>query len=669
MKSYILNFNEIDLDNLADVGGKNSSLGEMFQNLSARGVNVPDGFATTATAYWQFINSNNLEPVITDILSELDTDEFSNLNDIGGRIREEIMKCSIPEDIAEEIKKSYRRLCEKYSQEIQVAVRSSATAEDLPHASFAGQHESYLNIFGEDQLVETCLKCYASLFTNRAIKYRHHHGFEHMKVALSIGIQTMVRSDLSSSGVCFTIDPESGFENAILITGAWGLGENVVQGAVDPDEFYVFKPKLKEGFKAIIDKKMGAKQKTMVYITDSDGRNATANVDTPKEKAEQYVLSDDEITLVGKWSMIIEDHYKKPMDIEWAKDGITGKLFIVQARPETVHSQVTNSLKISEYTLKQKGKVLVKGKGIGNRITSGIARILDSPKDAHLLQRGEILVTEITNPDWDPILKKASAIVTNKGGRTSHAAIVARELGAVAVVGATGATDIIKDGDWITVSCEDGTNGIIYEGNLEFEEQTMDFEDVGMPETEVKFIVGDPDKAFKLAGYPNNGVGLMRLEFIINNSIQIHPMALVNFDKLEDKEVIEKIEELTHHFPNKEDYFVETLARSVGTIAAAFYPKEVIVRMSDFKTNEYANLIGGRDFEPKEENPMLGFRGASRYYSPQYRQGFGLECKAMKMVRDEMGLSNVKLMIPFCRTVEEGKKVLDIMKQYGLSQG
>ncbi|WMJ75081.1 phosphoenolpyruvate synthase [Cytophagaceae bacterium ABcell3] len=669
MKPYILKFEDIDLNNLADTGGKNSSLGEMYRNLASKGVNVPDGFATTAHAWRIFLEKNNLEPVIESILSELDTEEFSNLNDIGERIRTEILKCDIPDDIAEDIRKAYRSLCDKYDSEIQVAVRSSATAEDLPHASFAGQHESYLNIFGEEQLLETCLKCYASLFTNRAIKYRHHHGFEHLQVALSIGVQKMVRSDLSSAGVCFTIDPESGFKDAVLITGAWGLGENVVQGAVDPDEFYVFKPTLKEGYNAIINKKPGAKQRTMIYVTDKDGRNSTANIDTPAEKAEQYVLSDEEILTVAKWSVIIEEHYQKPMDIEWAKDGMTGEIFIVQARPETVHSQVTSTLKISEYSLKEEGKVLAKGKGIGNRVVSGIARILDSPKDAHLLQKGEILITEITNPDWDPILKKASAIVTNKGGRTSHAAIVARELGALAVVGAAGATDNIKDGEWVTVSCEDGTNGIIYEGKLDFEEHVTEINKSDMPDTEVKFIIGDPDKAFKLAAYPNNGVGLMRLEFIINNSIQVHPMALVKFDELKDESVKEQIEQITHHYPDKKEYFVDTLARAVGTIAAAFYPKEVIVRMSDFKTNEYANLIGGSDFEPKEENPMLGFRGASRYYSEAYKEGFGLECRAMKKVRDEMGLHNVKLMVPFCRTVEEGRKVLDIMKHYGLRQG
>jgi pyruvate, water dikinase len=670
MKTYILNFNEISLTDIAQVGGKNSSLGEMFRNLSSKGVRVPDGFATTSFAYWDFLKKNKLDERLMNKLQELDTTGFSNLKVIGEACRKMILDAKIPMELSDAIIDSYHKLSEKYGASIHVAVRSSATAEDLPDASFAGQHESYLNIFGDKQLLEACLKCYASLFTDRAIKYRHDHGFNHMKVALSLGIQKMVRSDQSSSGVIFTLEPESGFEDVILVTGIWGLGENIVQGTVNPDEFYIYKPSLKSHKKAIINKKLGSKAKTMVYNDEKKTRNSIINIDTPLSKRKEYVLNDKEIIELGGWAMIIEEHYKKHMDIEWAKDGETGEMFIVQARPETVHSMAQKQeLKIHEYSLKEKGKVITSGKGIGNKIASGIARIIHSPKDSDLLKEGEILVTDITNPDWDPILKKASAIITNKGGRTSHAAIVAREMGAVAVVGTTNATAVIKDGDMITVSCAGGENGIVFEGKLKWEDTEIDLGKVEKPRTKVMYILGDPDQAFHLAAYPNDGVGLMRLEFIINNSIKVHPMALIKFDSLKDAEAKAEIEEITAGYSNKEDYFVENLARAVGTIAAAFYPKDVIVRMSDFKTNEYANLLGGRAFEPKEENPMLGFRGASRYYSESYKEGFGLECKAMKIVREDMGFSNVKLMIPFCRTVDEGRKVVKVMESHGLKRG
>jgi pyruvate, water dikinase len=668
MKPFILPFSEISIHHIAQVGGKNASLGEMYRSFTAQHINIPNGFATTAEAYQIFLKENALTDRIAALLSALDTDTFSNLPDIGGQIRQLILQAKLPQPLAQAIREAYQALCRRYQAPIQVAVRSSATAEDLPDASFAGQHESYLNISGEDALLEACLRCYASLFTNRAIKYRHDHGFDHMKVYLSVGVQKMVRSDIGSAGVCFTLDPETGFREVVLITGSWGLGENVVQGAVNPDEFYVFKPTLQQGKKAIISKKMGTKAQTMVYA-GADAAIPVVNVDTPEKLREQFVLSDEEITRLAQWTLAIEAHYGRPMDIEWAKDGLSGDISIVQARPETVYSQQAGTLKTREFTLKENGKVLCAGKGIGKKITSGVARILTSPKDAHLLQKGEILVTDITNPDWDPILKKVSAIVTNKGGRTSHAAIVAREMGAVAVVGTGNATEVIRDGDIVTVSCADGQNGYVYAGKLSWEEKEIDFTHLAMPQTKAMFILGDPDKAFALSFYPNNGVGLMRLEFIINNSIRIHPMALVKFAGLKDAAVREEIEKITHHHASKEDYFVESLAQAVGTIAAAFYPKEVIVRMSDFKTNEYANLIGGKEFEPLEENPMLGFRGASRYYNPRYKEGFGLECKAMKRVREEMGLTNVKLMIPFCRTVEEGRKVLHIMEEYGLKRG
>lgn len=669
MEPLVLKFSEIGIKHLAEVGGKNSSLGEMFNILSSEGIKVPDGFATTSTAYWHFLDFNGLKEKLQNILETLDKENFSNLNKVGAGARQIILEAKLPENLSSAISEFYKELCSKYKSEIQVAVRSSATAEDLPDASFAGQHESYLNIFGEQQLLEACIKCYASLFTDRAIKYRHDHGFDHMKVALSIGIQKMVRSDLASAGVCFTLDPETGFENVVLITGSWGLGENVVQGAVNPDEFYLFKPSLKNDKKSIVNKKLGSKLQTMVYGTGEDNRHIIYNIETPEEKRDEFVLSDEEATKVGKWALAIEDHYGKAMDIEWAKDGESGELFIVQARPETVRSREMPSVKIHEYKLKCSGKVLVTGKGIGNKITAGIARIIRSPKDSHLLQKGEVLITDITNPDWDPIMKKASAIVTNKGGRTSHAAIVARELGAVAIVGTGNATELIKDGEWVTVSCAEGAEGKVYEGKMDWEECEESFEEVNHLHTKVMFIMSDPDKAFQLSRYPNDGVGLVRLEFAINNSIKVHPMALVKYDQLKDEQAKIYINQLTKNFKNKEDYFIEKLSQAVGTIAAAFYPKDVIVRMSDFKTNEYANLIGGREFEPEEENPMLGFRGASRYYHPAYREGFGLECKAMKVVRDEMGLTNVKLMIPFCRTVEEGKKVIELMKSYGLEQG
>ncbi|OGI02573.1 MAG: phosphoenolpyruvate synthase [Candidatus Melainabacteria bacterium GWF2_37_15] len=656
MSECILNFNEISMENVAQVGGKNASLGEMFQKLTSKGINIPDGFATTAQAYWEFLDKNNIRNKLQDILSKLDTQEFSNLHEIGEKCRKTILAAKIPDEIQDAIKKAY-----KYPME--VAVRSSATAEDLPEASFAGQQETFLNVKGEEQLIDACLKCYASLFTDRAIKYREDNNFEHMKVALSIGVQKMVRADKACAGVGFTIDTETGFENVIFLTGSWGLGENVVQGNVNPDEFYVFKPSLKMNKKAIISKSLGTKAKTMIY-SDS----GIVNIETPMEKREQYILTDSEIETLARWALIIEEHYKKPMDIEWAKDGLSGELFIVQARPETVHAIKKGGKKIHTYNLKEKGKVLAEGRSVGSKIAAGKAKVLHSPAESEKLQPGEVLVTDMTNPDWDPILKKASAIITNKGGRTSHAAIVAREVGAVAVVGTGNATENIKDGQEVTVSCVEGEKGVIYDGILKWEEKELDTSKIKMPKTQVMFILGDPEQAFGLSFFPNNGIGLMRLEFIINNAIKIHPMALVNFDKLKDQKAKEEIERLTHHFENKEQYFVEKLAQSVATIAAAFYPNDVIVRMSDFKTNEYANLIGGHEFEPKEDNPMLGFRGASRYYNPLYKDGFKLECLAMKMAREEMGLNNIKLMIPFCRTPEEGKKVIEVMREYDLRQ-
>lgn len=665
MKTYIRNFDEITIKDVPIVGGKNASLGEMITTLSASGIRVPVGFATTAAAFYSFLDENNLRDRIRKILSKLDKTSYSNLKLIGSEIRKIMLEGKLPLQLETAIVNSYNN---QFGQQLQeVAVRSSATAEDLPSASFAGQHESYLNIKGEKELLEAVKKCFASLYTDRAIKYREDKGFDHDKIALSVGIQQMVRSDKACSGVGFTLEPETGFRNIIHISGVWGLGENIVQGTVTPDEYYLFKPALEQGKMPIVQRKLGEKAKTMIYGNDKN-EPAIINTETPEEKRNRFVLSDEEVIQLGKWLLVIEKHYRKPMDIEWAKDGVTNELYIVQARPETVHTR-SNPAHLTSYSLKDKGKLLTSGNAVGTKIATGTARILSSPKEGSRLNKGEIVVTDMTSPDWDPILKNASAIVTNKGGRTSHASIVARELGVPAVVGCGNATTAIIDGEMITVSCAEGKTGNVYKGKLEFTETELDFTKIRKPvSTEVMLIAGDPDKAFSLSFYPNDGVGLMRIEFIINHSVRIHPMALVKFDELKDMDAREKIKQLTSLYANKCDYFIDKLAEGVATIAAAFYPKDVIVRMSDFKTNEYANLIGGRDFEPHEENPMLGFRGASRYYNNLYKEGFRLECAAMKKVREEMGLTNVKLMIPFCRTLDEGRKVIEVMKEYGLDR-
>ncbi len=664
---YIKNFTDLRSKHTAEVGGKNASLGEMISQLGPRGIRVPDGFATTADAYWYFLKENDLKNELKKLMSELDTDDFNNLKDIGGKARKMIMDAEMPEDFEEAIKTAYKELKEKEQDMESVAVRSSATAEDLPSASFAGQHETYLNVKGENEVVKAVKKCIASLFTDRAIKYRVDKEFNHMNVALSAGVQRMVRADKASAGVMFTIAPESGFENVVFITGNWGLGENVVQGNVKADRFFVFKPSLKEKRKAIISKNIGTKSKTMVYSNKSG--QTTKNKKTPKKKRNQIVLNDKEIEKLARWGMIIEELYDKPMDIEWAKDGNSGELFIVQARPETVHTEKSERDKLMNYTLKEEGKTLVEGTAIGDKITAGKVKILNSPGESDKLNKGDVLVTEITNPDWDPVMEKASAIITNSGGRTSHAAIVARELGAVAIVGAEDATKKLENGQEVTVSCAGGTDGIVYEGSLEWKEEEIDFGKLGKPDTEVMLILGDPGMAFQYSAYPVKGVGLMRLEFVINNTIQVHPMALLNYSKLKDKKAKKKIKELTRLYDDKKEYFTEQLSQAVATIAAAFYPGDVIVRMSDFKSNEYAGLLGGREFEPREENPMLGFRGASRYHHEKYKEGFQLECEAMRIVRDDLGLTNVKLMIPFCRTTDEAKKVLQVMERNGLKQG
>jgi len=669
----IKNFSEIRLKDLPLVGGKNASLGEMFCTLSPKGIIVPDGFAVTSEGYWNFLEHNKIVPQLSSLLSQLDSKTFNNLSDIGSKARKFLLEASFPKELKDEIIIAYKQLRERSGNPISLAVRSSATAEDLPNASFAGQQETYLNVKGEENLIKACQRCYASLFTDRAIKYRVDNGFEHMKVALSIGVQVMVRSDSASSGVMFTMDPDSGFENVVLVSGAWGLGENVVQGSVNTDEFLVFKPLLGKVQQPVISHKLGSKLKTIIYSTKGENEilkpeDAVINLDTPIEKQEEFVLNDNEVVQLADWADKIQKHYKCHMDIEWAKDGENGKLYIVQARPETVHSNKNKNL-FKQYTLKEKGKVLCKGVGLGNRIASGKARILHSPSEISKLNDGEILVTERTDPDWDPLLKKATAIITDQGGRTSHAAIVAREVGAVAIVGTSNSTQTIKDGQFITVVASGDDAGTVYEGSLKWLENEIDIASIQKPKTKVMLILAHPDEAFRYSFLPNDGVGLMRMEFIISNAIGIHPMALRHFDELKDAVVKESISLLTKQFKDKQQYFIQKLAEATAIIAAAFYPKDVIVRMSDFKSNEYANLIGGKQFEPNEENPMIGFRGASRYYHPLYKEGFEMECKAMKLVREEKGFTNIKLMIPFCRTVEEAQKVSGLMKEYGLERG
>lgn len=663
MNELILTFDRLGIKDVGKVGGKNASLGEMYRQLNPLGIHIPNGFAVTSEAYRFFLRENLLEAYISNELAKLDLIHFSNLREISSQIKGKILESRIPDLLVEEINTAYRKLCHAAGRELDVAVRSSATAEDLPGASFAGQHDSFLNIRGEKALLEKVKACFASLYNARAIKYRLDKGFDKHVIALSVGVQVMVRADLASSGVIFTIEPETGFKNAVLITGCWGLGENIVQGAVIPDEFLVFKPSLEKEKKAILSKKAGSKTKTMVY-SESGG---VINLDTEPEKQQQLVLGNTEIETLAKWAVVIEKYYQMPMDIEWAKDGLDGKLYIVQARPETIHSERDPFL-LKEYSLIGSGTLLTTGYAIGSGVTTGRIKILHSPSESHLLEEGEILLTEITNPDWDPIMKKAAAIITAKGGRTSHAAIVAREIGALAVVGAEDAMDTLKNGDLVTIDNASGKMGKVYAGKLPWKETLHNFRGMELPKTKPMLILADPEKAFDLSFFPNQGVGLLRMEFVINKSIRIHPMALVHFDQVRDTEEKALIQSLCRDYGDKTEYFVDKLAQALATISAAFYPKEVILRMSDFKSNEYANLIGGRQFEESEENPMLGFRGASRYYHERYREGFALECAAVKRVR-EMGMENLKVMIPFCRTPEEGKKVIELMEILGLRRG
>ncbi len=660
-------FKDLGREDTAIVGGKNSSLGEMVSKLEESGIRVPGGFATTADAYWAFLEANELKPRMTKKLKELDK-QGKNLATVGKAVRKMILDAEIPASLAEAITRSYHEMAEHSGHKVtSVAVRSSATAEDLPEASFAGQLETFLNIHGDKALLNACKHCFASLFTDRAIVYRNNHGFDHMQVALSIGVQEMVRADKAGSGVMFSIDTETGFPHSVLISCAWGLGETVVQGMVEPDQYHVFKSLLdNDSLQPIIEKTLGAKDQKMVYARGSDATSKLVN--TTKKERSRFVLDDDEVIQLAHWASAIEEHYGQPMDMEWAKDGETGKLYIVQARPETVQSRKEAGT-LKSYHLKEKGQRLVTGLSVGDSIATGKVCRLESPAQIDRFEEGAVLVTRMTDPDWVPIMKKAAAIVTDHGGRTSHAAIVSRELGLTAIVGAENATRELKNGREVTVSCAEGDTGYVYDGILEFEMQAMSLDDIPETQTRIMVNIGNPAAAFRWWQLPSDGVGLARMEFIINNIIKIHPMALVHYQNLKDKQARRQIAELTSAYENKSDYFVETLARGMARIAAAQYPKPVIVRMSDFKTNEYAQLIGGSDFEPGEENPMLGWRGASRYYSEGYREGFALECRAVRMAREQIGLDNIIIMIPFCRSIEEADKVLKELAANGLVRG
>lgn len=673
MTNYIRWFSELGIGDVPLVGGKNASLGEMYRELGAVGVRVPNGFAVTAEAYCYVLDRADAWPRLHDALDGLNVGDVDDLARRAQMAREIVYGAPLPEDLAKEIGGAYAKLKREYGSHLTVAVRSSATAEDLPTASFAGQHETYLNISGEAKLLDSISRCFASLFMDRAIRYRVDNGFDHFKVFLSVGVMKMVRSDLASSGVIFSIDTETGFPDVVFVTGAYGLGENVVQGAVDPDEFYVFKPALLAGKRTVLRRALGGKEIRMVY-SEGAGRETTRNVPTPREDQKRFCVSDAEVLELAECAVRIEAHYSSkagrvmPMDMEWAKDGIDGKLYMVQARPETVASRKSADL-LEEFELEKKGDVLATGRAVGGKVASGRARVITNVGELDQFQPGEVLVADTTTPDWGTVMKVASAVVTNRGGRTCHAAIVARELGIPAVVGCDNATESISTGTEVTVACSEGDIGHVYSGILPVKKIVTDLSSLQRPGTHLMINIGNPDIAFKTRFLPNDGVGLARMEFIIDQYIKAHPMALVHPEKVEDPEEREAIENLLRHHKNGSEFFVERLSEGVGTIAAAFHPKPVIVRMSDFKTNEYASLLGGRWFEPREDNPMLGFRGASRYTHPAYAEGFALECLAMKRVRDDMGLVNVKLMIPFCRRVEEGEHVLEAMAKNGLVRG
>jgi pyruvate, water dikinase len=664
---YIRWLENLANEDAASVGGKNASLGEMIQLLKEEGVRVPPGFATTAQAYREFVEENDLAEKLKDAIGKM-RGEQQSLDKTGTRIRRLFRKAQFPEGIADAVREAYRELAKRDGTDAPpVAVRSSATAEDLPEASFAGQQETFLNVTGEDDVLDACRKCYASLFTDRAIAYREEKGFDHLDVALSVGVQKMVRADQGGAGVMFSLDTETGFPDVVVINAAWGLGENVVQGTVNPDEYRVFNPLLKDKSLApIIDKHCGEKQKKMVYA--SGGSKTTRNTDTTKQERRDFVLANKEILQLARWACAIEKHYDKPMDMEWARDGKDGDLYIVQARPETVQSHM-EAASLKSYTLKEKGDPVVSGLAIGQGIGTGKVQVIRSADEIGRFKQGNVLVTEMTDPDWVPIMKQAAALVTDLGGRTSHAAIVSREMGLTAVVGTGDGTDTLKDDREVTVSCAEGDEGHVYDGVLNYEEEDVNLEDLPEPPVRIMMNIASPTASFRWWRLPAKGIGLARMEFIVNNVIKIHPLALCRFDEVEDQDAREQIETLTRGYEDKKDYFVDHLARGIATIAASQYPEPAIVRMSDFKTNEYADLIGGKQFEPDEENPMLGFRGASRYYSDRYRDGFALECRAVEKAREEMGLTNIFVMIPFCRTVEEADRVIEVLAENGLKRG
>ncbi len=671
--NYIRWFNELTIEDVSLVGGKNASLGEMYRELTPQGIQIPNGFAVTAEAYRYVLDQAQGWEALHQTLDDLNPDDIADLAKRARKAREIIYAAPFPEDLEQQIIQAFTQLKQQYGDDLSVAVRSSATAEDLPTASFAGQQDTFLNIRGEQALLDSCKRCFASLFTDRAIHYRVDQGFDHFKLALSIGIMKMVRSDLDASGVMFSLDTESGFTDVVFITGAYGLGENVVQGAVDPDEFYVHKPTFELGHRAVLRRTLGAKKIKMVY-SDGRTRESTRNIVTSAEERNRFCISDVDVLTLADYAIKIEKHYSakagqaKPMDMEWAKDGLDGILYIVQARPETVVSQLRGMI-LEQYTLKDKAEPIVTGHAVGSKIGTGNARIIDNVQQLNSFKVGDVLVADMTTPDWEPVMKIASAIVTNRGGRTCHAAIISRELGVPAVVGCDNATTMIKTDNLITVSCAEGDVGKVYSGILGFDIKTTDLSGLQRPKTKIMLNIGNPELAFKTSFLPNDGVGLARMEFIITDYIKAHPMALIHPEQVQDAGEREQIRRLTQNYTSAEDYFIQKLSEGVGTIAAAFYPKPVVVRMSDFKTNEYATLLGGRWFEFDEANPMIGFRGASRYIHPAYKEGFALECKAMKRVREQMGLSNVILMIPFCRRVQEAERVLDYMAELGLKRG
>ncbi len=671
--NYIRWFNELTIDDIPLVGGKNASLGEMYRELSSQGIQIPNGFAVTAEGYRYLLAQSHAWEALHIALDDLNPEDVTDLARRALKAREIIYAAPFPIDLENQILKAYVQLNQQYGDNISVAVRSSATAEDLPTASFAGQQDTFLNIQGEQALLEACKRCFASLFTDRAIHYRVDQGFDHFKLALSIGIMKMVRSDLDASGVMFSLDTDSGFSDVVFITGAYGLGENVVQGAVDPDEFYVHKPTFKQGYRTVLKRTLGAKKIKMIY-SDGRTRESTHNVVTSEQERNRFCLTDKDVLTLADYAIKIENHYSakagqgKPMDMEWAKDGLDGRLYIVQARPETVVSQLSGTL-LEQYILTSKATPIITGHSVGSKIATGTARIIDNISQLNSFKAGDVLIADITTPDWEPVMKIASAIVTNRGGRTCHAAIISRELGVPAVIGCDNATTSIKNNAPITVSCAEGDHGKVYEGILNFEIKTTDLSGLKRPKTKIMLNLGNPELAFKTSFLPNDGVGLARMEFIITESIKAHPMALIHPERVQDASELQQLKALTRYYNKPDDFFIERLSEGVATIAAAFYPKPVVVRMSDFKTNEYATLLGGRWFEFNEANPMIGFRGASRYTHPAYAEGFALECAAMKRVRNNMGLTNVILMIPFCRRVQEAKKVLAYMAQLGLKRG